>query len=137
MIILSFHIFVVYLIVDALLTRTSYPARTVLSRNCIVLMSLSLRTTIVSIFFSFFFFPPPPSLFFQYNLKEDISIQKFWVTRIVVTVDSSSFLLVDDHVRVMSASKRILFLPPPKKKVKNSIGESVSRGKEVVEDIVQ
>lgn len=51
-----------------------------------VSLSLSLRMTIV-------FISLPTSLLFKYK-ENNISIRKFWVTRIVVTVDSSSFLLI-------------------------------------------
>lgn len=78
-----------YLIVDALGSHLiSCKDCVALSRNCIVLMSLSLslRMTIVSISL-------PSSLLFKYK-EDNISIRKFWVTRIIVTVDSSSFLLI-------------------------------------------
>lgn len=51
-----------------------------------VSLSLSLRMTIV-------FISLPTSLLFKYK-ENNISIRKFWVTRIIVTVDSSSFLLI-------------------------------------------
>lgn len=78
-----------YLIVDALGSHLiSCKDCAALSRNCIVLMSLSLSLRMTIVLISL-----PSSLLFKYK-EDNISIRKFWVTRILVTVDSSSFLLI-------------------------------------------
>ena len=96
------HSHIVYLIVDALGSHL-IPCKdcAALSRNCIVLIIFFLL-----VIFLFFFF-----LFISNKIPTRTIVSKFWVTRIVVTVDSSSFLLIISERRSSEscfvASKRI------------------------------